>query len=240
MRRLSPNRGTRPRRGTVGRSYDQDVAGRATSAPRAIASTLRDDLLDGTLAPGARLTEESLSARFGTGRHTIRSGLQLLVSEGLLTHQRNKGIVVPAVTEERVDAICSYRLILEIGALRLALAAGADFDEAERAVERLESMSEDTPWRHVIEAHSAVHRSIVEAGGNDRLVEAHRACQDELNVMLATIRGDFSARRLAILHRDLLGRLRVGGGVALHALETDLELGGRAGMLVALRRQSAP
>ena len=215
------------------------MAGRATSAPRAIASALRDDLLDGVLAPGTRLTEESLSARFGTGRHTIRSGLQLLVSEGLLTHQRNRGIVVPPVTEERVDAICSYRLILEIGALRLALAAGADFDDVERAVERLESLTEDTPWRHVTEAHSAVHRAIVEASGNDRLVIAHRSCQDELNVVLATIRGDFSARRLAILHRDLLGQLRIGGDVALRALETDLELGGRAGMLLALRRQGA-
>ncbi|HEU4331596.1 MAG TPA: GntR family transcriptional regulator [Lapillicoccus sp.] len=213
------------------------MAGRATSAPGAIASALRDDLLDGALAPGTRLTEESLSARFGTGRHTIRSGLQLLVSEGLLIHERNKGIVVPAVTEQRVDAMCSYRLILEMGALRLALAAGADFDDTERAVERLESLTEDTPWRHVIEAHSAVHRAIVEASGNDRLVAAHRSCQDELNVMLATIRGDFSARRLAILHRDLLGQLRIGGDVALRALETDLELGGRAGMLLALRRR---
>lgn len=220
-----------------GQSYDRDVAGRATSAPGAIASALRDDLLDGALAPGTRLTEESLSARFGTGRHTIRSGLQLLVSEGLLIHERNKGIVVPAVTEQRVDAMCSYRLILEMGALRLALAAGADFDDTERAVERLESLTEDTPWRHVIEAHSAVHRAIVEASGNDRLVAAHRSCQDELNVMLATIRGDFSARRLAILHRDLLGQLRIGGDVALRALETDLELGGRAGMLLALQRR---
>ena len=220
-----------------GQSYDRDVAGRATSAPGAIASALRDDLLDGALAPGTRLTEESLSARFGTGRHTIRSGLQLLVSEGLLIHERNKGIVVPAVTEQRVDAMCSYRLILEMGALRLALAAGADFDDTERAVERLESLTDDTPWRHVIEAHSAVHRAIVEASGNDRLVAAHRSCQDELNVMLATIRGDFSARRLAILHRDLLGQLRIGGDVALRALETDLELGGRAGMLLALQRR---
>ena len=54
--------------------------------------------------------------------------------------------------------------------------------------------------------------------------------------MLATIRGDFSARRLAILHRDLLEQLYMGGDVALRALESDLELGG-AGMLLALHRQ---
>ena len=211
--------------------------GKTTSAPGAIARALRDDLLDGAIPPGARLTEEALSARFGCGRHTVRSGLQILVSEGLLVHERNKGIVVPPVTEDRIDVMCSYRLILEMGALRLALAAGANFSEVAGAVEHLESLTEDTPWRHVIEAHSAVHRRIVEASGNPRLVAAHQSCQDELNAMLATIRGDFSARRLAILHRDLLEQLYIGGDVALRALESDLELGGRAGMLLALRRQ---
>ena len=164
-------------------------AGKATSAPGAIAQALKDDLLDGAIAPGTRLTEEALSTR--------------------------------------LDAMCSYRLILEMGALRLALVVGADFSEVSPAVEHLESLTEETAWRHVIEAHSAVNR----------LVSAHRSCQDELNVMLATIRGDFSARRLAILHRDLLEQLYIGGDVALRALESDLVLGGRAGMLLALRRQ---
>jgi DNA-binding GntR family transcriptional regulator len=68
-----------------------------------------------------------------------------------------------------------------------------------RAVENLESLTQETAWRHVIEAHSAVHRAIVEASGNARLVNAHRSCQDELNVMLATIRAHFSARRAGML-----------------------------------------
>ncbi|WP_344324629.1 GntR family transcriptional regulator, partial [Kitasatospora putterlickiae] len=99
----------------------------AGSTPDGIARALRDDLLDGVLEPGARLTEEALSARFRCGRHSVRAGLRTLVAEGLLEHQRNKGIVVPAVTAERIDDMCSYRSILELGALRLALARDADF-----------------------------------------------------------------------------------------------------------------
>jgi hypothetical protein len=95
-------------------------AGKVTSAPGAIAQALKDDLLDGAIAPGSRLTEEALSTR--------------------------------------LDAMCSYRLILEMGALRPALVVGADFSEVSRAVEHLESLTEETAWRHVIEAHSAVHR----------------------------------------------------------------------------------
>lgn len=208
-----------------------------SSTPQSIALSLRNDLLDGALRPGSRLTEESLAARFGSGRHSVRAALQTLVSQGLLEHRRNRGIVVPAVTPGRIDDMCSYRLILEMGALTLALDRGADFAAVSAAVDRLEALSADTPWRHVMEAHSAVHRTIVEAGGNDRLVAAHGACETELNCMLAIIKADFTVRRLAVLHRELVTQLLVGGDAALRALEDDLELGGRAAMHLALRRQ---
>lgn len=62
-----------------------------------------------------------------SSRHSVRAGLQIPVSEGLLEHRRNRGILVPEVTEERIDEMCSYRAILELGALRLALGRAADF-----------------------------------------------------------------------------------------------------------------
>jgi DNA-binding GntR family transcriptional regulator len=210
-------------------------AGSDSSAPESIARVLREDLLDGVLCPGARLTEESLTERFGSGRHSVRSALQILAAEGLLEHRRNKGIVVPAVTAERIDTMCSYRLILELGGLRLALDRDADFANVAAAVKRLESLGPGASWRQIIEAHGAVHREIVAAGGNDRLVRAHAACANELGVMLATIRADFTANRLAVLHRELLDHLVRGGDKALRALEDDLEHG-RAAMHRALRR----
>ena len=220
---------------TSGEGRDRAAAG---STPDSVAKAVRDALLDGELEPGTRLTEEALSARFKAGRHSVRAGLQTLVSEGLLEHQRNKGIAIPAVTAERIDTMCSYRSILELGALRLALLQDADFDAVDEAVKRLESMTAETPWRHVIEAHSAVHTEIVVAGGNPRVIAAHRACDNELNCMLATIRARYTASHLAMMHRHLIDQLRIGGESALQALEDDLELGGRAAMHLALRRRA--
>ena len=216
-----------------------DAGSDRKSTPQGIADALRDDLLNGVLDPGTRLTEESLSERFGAGRHSVRSALQLLASEGLLEHRRNRGIVVPEVTAQRIDELCSYRSILELGALRLALAGGADFSAVVRAVETLESLPEDTTWRHIMEAHSAVHERIVEASGNERLVAAHASCENELNRMLAIIHGDFTAQRLGVMHRELVDQLLAGGDSALHALENDLEFGGRAAMHAALDRQQS-
>jgi DNA-binding GntR family transcriptional regulator len=207
------------------------------SAPDSIADALRDDLLNGILGPGARLTEESLSERFGAGRHSVRSALQILASEGLLEHRRNRGIVVPEVTAGRIDEMCSYRSTLEMGALTLALAHRADFGRVSAAVDQLAALDESVPWRRVIEAHSAIHRRIVEASGNGRLVLAHASCENELNCMLAIIRTDFTIDRLAEMHHELVEKLTVGGDSALHALDQDLELGGRAAMHSALERQ---
>jgi DNA-binding GntR family transcriptional regulator len=81
-----------------------------------------------------------------------------------------------------------------------------------------------------------VHREIVAAGGNDRLAAAHAACETELNCMLAIIRTDFTPQSLTVLHRELVAQLVRGGDAAIHALEDDLELGGRAAMHLALRR----
>jgi DNA-binding GntR family transcriptional regulator len=212
-------------------------AGRST--PQGIAHALRDELLDGAIPPGARLTEESLVERFASGRHSVRAALQLLVAEGLLEHHRNRGIVVPDVTAARIDDMFAYRTALEMGALRLALARDADFAAAIAAVARLEHLDPDAPWRVVTEAHSDVHRGIVEAGGSARLTAAHAACQNELNCMLAIVRTDFSAERLAAMHRELLVGLLAGGETALAALEDDLENGGRAAMHVALERRLA-
>jgi DNA-binding GntR family transcriptional regulator len=93
------------------------------------------------------------------------------------------------------------------------------------AVEHLESLPDAIPWRRITDAHAAVHHEIVVASGNDRIIKAHNDCQAELMSMLAAIRGDFSARRVAVMHRHLLDQLLVGGDVALRALEDDLELG---------------
>ncbi|MGY1969057.1 GntR family transcriptional regulator [Nocardia gipuzkoensis] len=209
---------------------------RRVSTPSVIAAHLRNELIEGTLAAGSRMTEEALCARFSAGRHSVRAAIQILTSEGLLVHERNKGAVVPMITDERIDEMCSYRSVLELGALRMALQRGADWSAVEAAVRALEIMSDDAPWREIIEAHAAIHRAITNEGRNARVTEAHDASEAELEFMLAIIKPDYSASRLAAMHRHLLEQLRLGGEAALRALEEDLELGGRAAMHLALRR----
>ncbi|MFI9242343.1 GntR family transcriptional regulator [Streptomyces sp. NPDC053086] len=62
---------------------------------RQVADVLRREIDNGTYAPGARLPSESdLSQRFDASRNTIRNGLSLLVSEGLVSSSQGLGYEV--------------------------------------------------------------------------------------------------------------------------------------------------
>lgn len=211
----------------------------AQTAPERVARALRDELLDGAHPVGTRFREEELAERFDVGRHTIRSGLRLLVERGLVVHERNRGAVVAPLSRRRIDEVFDYRKVLELGALRMALDAGASFGPVQAEVEQLEALAKRTPslpWRELTRAHNAIHRAIVAAAGNQHLLESYERCEDEIRLLLTFIRPDFDAARLAVVHRDLVEQLQQGGQAAIDALTEDIDHTGRAALLAALRR----
>jgi DNA-binding GntR family transcriptional regulator len=211
------------------------------AAAEEVAEVLRAELLDGAMAPGSHVSEEQLATRFGVGRYTVRSALRSLVTAGLLVHERHRGAFVPSLTRDRIDELFIYRSVVELGSLRLALDRGHDLRAVEDAVVELERI--DRPghpraaWHDVTAAHRAVHHTIVAAADNPRLLAAYSACEDELQFLLAFLRPEFAAGRLATLHRDLLRRLADGVEAAQAALAADLEVG-RQGLLRALHDPS--
>ncbi|RLL70570.1 GntR family transcriptional regulator [Streptomyces sp. Z26] len=62
---------------------------------RQVADALRREIDDSTYGPGERLPSESeLAKRFTASRNTVRAGLNLLVSEGLITSSQGLGYEV--------------------------------------------------------------------------------------------------------------------------------------------------
>ncbi|MFD4636112.1 GntR family transcriptional regulator [Lentzea sp. NPDC058436] len=209
------------------------------AAPERLATALRGELLDGAHPVGTRFREEDLAARFDVGRHTVRSALRLLVERGLVAHERHRGAVVAPLSKARIDEIFDYRKVLELGALRMALASGADFGPVLAETERLEALAERSPrpsWRELTNAHSAFHRAIVATAGNRHLLDSYRRCEDEVRLLLTFVRPDFDAASLASVHRGLADKLVRGGEAAVDALIDDIDHTGRAALLTALHR----
>lgn len=204
-----------------------------TSAAERLAEELRAELLSGRYAPGQRLKEEELAARFGTGRYTVRTALRIVAQSRLLEHRANRGATVPQLTRQRVDEVSDYRQVLEVGALRLALARRADLDGIVEATRALQELDDEARWVDVVLRHQQIHREVVVAAGNAPILQAYSLCEDELRYIVSTVRPDYTASRLTMLHLDLLAGLHRGGATAIRALERDL-LVGRCAVVDAL------
>lgn len=107
----------------------------AEAATRRIAGSLREEILSGRIAPGERIRQEDVAARFGASRQPVREALRILEAEGLTEHEPNKGARVPKLDMHEVDVIYQMRERLEPLALTESLPHLTDTD-----LERLESL----------------------------------------------------------------------------------------------------
>jgi DNA-binding GntR family transcriptional regulator len=80
---------------------------------------LRQAIIEGRLAPGARLIERELTGMMGVSRTVIREALRQLESEGLVAIIPNKGPVVRELTLAEAKDLYSIRAVLEGFAARL-------------------------------------------------------------------------------------------------------------------------
>jgi DNA-binding GntR family transcriptional regulator len=79
---------------------DGAPAVRSTSTlPFALAERLREMIIEGRLAPGARLNERVLCERLGVSRTPLREAFRVLAAEGLIELQPNRSAQVVALSE---------------------------------------------------------------------------------------------------------------------------------------------
>ena len=79
------------------------VSGRQT-LHESLLERLRQMIQDGELAPGTRLSEQSLCERFGVSRTPLREALKILAADGYLDWRANRGIHVAEIQAREVVA----------------------------------------------------------------------------------------------------------------------------------------
>jgi DNA-binding GntR family transcriptional regulator len=85
-----------------------------------VAESVRQMIVDGRLAEGARINEVHLASRFGVSRTPLREALTRLAAEGALTSLPRSGYFVCPLTAEEVEQLYPIRAALDPEALRLA------------------------------------------------------------------------------------------------------------------------
>lgn len=131
---------------------------------------IRAQILSGRRYGGEWLREEDLAHDLGVSRTPVREALRRLAADGLVRHERHRGVQVQSWGIEDVEEIFEIRSMLEpYGARRAATSEGLDVD----ALSDLAGAMSRAAGVHDLDAVTALnnrfHTGIVEAAGRARL-----------------------------------------------------------------------
>jgi len=152
-----------------------------------IAERLRAAILAGDIAPGAPLTETTLSARFNVSRGPLREAMRQLIEEGLLVTVPYTGTHVAALSVGDVREIYSLRTALEIFAFEQVWEHRDDrfSRELHRRNQALMASIDAGDDRTSISNELELHGLVFEASGHKLLQRAWHALRGRLQLYWA-------------------------------------------------------
>ncbi len=221
----------------------ETVADTVTSIERsalhaAVAARLKAMIIEGVLAPGARLNERVLCEQLDVSRTPLREAFKLLAGAGLIELQQNRGAVVARLVLEDIEA--TFTVIAALEGLAGELAA-QHVTEAELA--EIRALQFDMLASHArrdlpgyFSANMRIHACISAAARNPVLAETFERLNTR--IFATRYRSNLTPERwdqAVAEHAEMLKCLEARDGVKLRQLlETHLH-NKRATIMVELR-----
>jgi DNA-binding GntR family transcriptional regulator len=178
-----------------------------------IYGAIKEQIIDGRYAPGARITEQNVAAQFNTSRTPVREAMRQLVADGFALFKPNSGTVVRQWSPDEVRQIFELRVFIEseiAGHAAAGIAAG-ELAELVRIQDQIESAGVETSEANtarIAPLNREFHHIIAQASHNERLVSM-LASAIEVPIVQQTFRS-YSPQRLARSfshHRELIDAL---------------------------------
>jgi DNA-binding GntR family transcriptional regulator len=118
---------------------------------------LRERIIDGTCAPGNRLSQEELAADLQVSRTPLREALRRLEADGFLVSNANRGMQVAPIANTDTEQHYAMRLLIEPPTISALLDQFTDDDIAAmiQALDAMKRYSDRT--REFQEAHRRFH-----------------------------------------------------------------------------------
>ncbi len=136
-------------------------------------NTLRQAILIGELKPGERLMEIHLADRLGVSRTPIREAIRKLEREGLVTVKPRRGAEVAQITEKSMNDVLEVRRALDALCAELACEriTAEGLEALKDACDSFEQSVQTGDNKKIAQADVALHDIIVQATGNQRLIQ---------------------------------------------------------------------
>jgi DNA-binding GntR family transcriptional regulator len=184
-----------------------------------LADQLRARILDGRITAESPLREVELAATYRVSRHTLRSALRQLSTEGLVRIEAHRGARVASLDQEQLEGLFDVRAALEVEAARLALERNQGHlpDEVHDTLRHLVRVTTSARprWLDVARRHAEFHSSIVNASRSTRLAEEYARLSGELQLFIIQLRPVWSLERMRTHHQELITNLEREGAEAL-------------------------
>jgi len=147
-----------------------------------VVATLRDLIVEGELAPGARLSERLLCERLGVSRTPLREAFKVLASEGVVELLPNRGARVAPLDDGTIGDLFEVMGALEALAGRLAAERIAEHELAEIAALHYEMLAQYTRRRlpEYFRLNQAIHAAVVAAARNPVLSAAYQSLEGRI------------------------------------------------------------
>jgi DNA-binding GntR family transcriptional regulator len=191
---------------------DDDLRIRRTTTASQVADVLRKRVLRGEIPPGTPLREVALTESLGVSRNTIREGIRVLVSEGLLTHNVHRGVAVTALSADDVRDVYEVRRLIETAAvLHADLRDGSLVEAMERTLGDLDRAVEANDRAAIVDLDLEFHRLGVDAIGSPRLSAFYANTLAELRLALFVLdKMEGEWRDWIVHHAEIVAELRAG------------------------------
>lgn len=176
---------------------------------------IREDILSGRIAPGARLKTAELAKRLGFSTMPMREALRKLEGEGLIEIEPNRGATVRQLDRAYITDLFELNTELRIFAVRRGM--------SRLTLERIREL----------EALAAEYRALIEKGADIPAIETNR----RFNTRLVEFGGNREALRVFERGWDTIFAFRRGFGYGTGRRRVMAE---EMGLLIdALKRQDA-
>ncbi len=192
----------------------EDTRPRYRTITEMVSATLRQAIIEGTLASGETVRQDQLAAAFGVSRMPIREALRQLEAEGLVEFYPHRGTVVAAIEPSDILELFEIRVLLECHAMERAVASidAASLDRAADILDEIDNEPDVAKWG---ELNRRFHLTLYGGLKGSRLytmVEAQYRHLDRL-VRLVLSQLDYAEKSQAE-HRALLQDFRDGNAKA--------------------------
>jgi len=128
-----------------------------------VIETIRQSIIDGTLAPGTELNQAQMAEKLGVSRGPVREALGRLEQEGLIRVTAYKRVFITPLNRRYVEELYSVRTALETMALERGIdrLTPSSLQELEQIVDAMRAAARKKNQQALVELDLSFHEQIV-------------------------------------------------------------------------------